>query len=177
MVPGPTARPSHRREWLLVGLAALLAWPIWTWRGKWDREGAVVDADITLITSDRDDLACAMPRAVKGLRCELESADRAWVAQPSRAEMLAPYFTTDRRMYLIAGLFEQPALKARVQAEPPEGRPRDSLRRFTAQCKLRLVEKAAKFDVRWERGQPWNPAGDAWVGTPITCRVLDDPPR
>jgi hypothetical protein len=80
--------------------------------------------------------------------------------------------TTDRQLFLIAGLFENRAVDARYRAEPPGRKPRDKLKRFTAYCKLRMVTRVQEISTRWGRSASWNrePAG-AWVAVPIECEV------
>jgi hypothetical protein len=160
-------------EWLIVAAAALLGWLLFSLRGHLPSANDVIDAPITLITSDREDLGCAAERFFGRYRCEYRAADRRWPAPPAPAEQLAGYYTEDRRMFLIPGLFEQPALAARYAQESPNHTSRDSLRRFTAQCKLRLLERTEGFQVRWVRGQDWSPGTTAWVAEPIECHIKD----
>ena len=83
-----------------------------------------------------------------------------------------PYMSDGRQMFLLPGLFEQTAVLARYEREPPERKRRDLLRRFNALCKLRLVERLEEgFDVRWLRSSPWGRSDAAWVAVPISCRV------
>jgi len=172
--PAPLrTRSSLHVEWLIVAAAALSGWLLFSLRGHLPRANDVVEAPITLITSDREDLGCAADRAFGRYRCEYQAADRRWPAPPTAAEQLAAYYTEDRRMFLIPGLFEQPALAARYAQEPPNHISRDSLHRFTARCKLRLLEKTEEFQVRWVRGKDWSPGSAAWVAEPIECKIQD----
>jgi hypothetical protein len=75
-------------------------------------------------------------------------------------------------MFLLAGLFDEPAVRARYLREPPEGVNRRALRRFTAHCKLRLVEPADQgFSVRWTHDGTWSDGSNAWVAVPVSCRT------
>ena len=87
------------------------------------------------------------------------------------AQILAPYVTTERALYLVPGLFTQPAVAARLAAEPPEDRPIESLRRFTARCQLRLIERVEGVKLRWAHGGPFGAPEAAWAGEPQNCRV------
>jgi hypothetical protein len=157
----------------MVGAAALSGWLLFSLRGHLAGANDVIEAPITLITSDRDDLGCAAERSFGRYRCEYQAADRRWPAPPAPAEQLAAYYTEDRRMFLIPGLFEQPALAARYAQESPTHTSRDSLHRFTVRCKLRLLQKTDQFKVRWVRGQDWSPGTAAWVAEPIECKIQD----
>ena len=167
--PLPVPRPQVLR-WLIIGIAAIVAGSLWSWRGK-SAAQKTVDAPITLITSDREDLACALGKAVGQYKCEFRAPGQAWPEAPAAKDKLAPYFTTDRQMFLIPGLFEQPALAARYKSDPPTGKPRDQLKRFVARCHLHLVEKVDAFQTRWATGTPFGPADGAWVAEPEDCKV------
>ncbi len=134
--------------------------------------GEVVDVAITLVSTDARALACASADAVGGKHCELESQTRPW-SRPSEGgagEVVAPYKTIpDDQTYLVAGLFDEPALRARLAIDPPDFA-KEHLR-FTARCKLRLDGKLAKAEVRWEPRGPFFPVTHVWVGTPSACSI------
>jgi hypothetical protein len=183
-------------EWLVLAAAALIAWPIWSFRGAGYRAGDTIETAITLITSDREDLSCALHKSfnatapaltpsgiaerVRGgtsigkYRCEYSAPRQAWPTPPTRDEQLVPCFTLNRQLLLVPGLFEQPALAARYAQEPPSRVARSKLRRFIARCKLRLVEQATGVQVRWVRGKPWDPIPTGWVAEPVSCSVTDE---
>jgi hypothetical protein len=162
---------GDKKQWLLVALAAAIAIPLWNFRGSLSGPGTVIDAPITLITSDRDQLSCALSRTVQKYRCAFEAPDKPWSSPPTAAETLAPYLTTHRQMFLIPGLFEQSALQQRYEREPPRGLHPSRLRRFTANCKLRLLEKVEGFHTRWARAGTWGRSSSAWVAEPLACEV------
>lgn len=130
--------------------------------------GGVVNADLTLITSDRGDVACLSEKTVERYACEFstEATNRKF---PER-DTLRPYMTRDRRVYLIPGLFLEPHLEKRYQSEPPQ-RSRDQLRRFTATCKLKPVGRLEGFKLRWAANGKWSEPQDADVATVIGCQV------
>jgi hypothetical protein len=174
--PPPSAAPAARwrlrwREWLVVVVAFAAAWPLWNWRGGVNRPGAVVDAPITLITSDRENLSCALDHSIGRLRCRFRAPGRPWPEPPQRSELLAPYVTVEKQIFLVPGLFEEPALVARYAQESPANVPRDGLRRFVARCKLRLVERVDEVQARWSEGWDWGPQRGVWVARPIACEV------
>lgn len=167
--PLPVPRPQVLR-WLIVAIAAIVAGSLWSWHGKTAGQ-KTVDAPITLVTSDREDLACALGKAVGQYKCEFRAAGQPWPEAPAAKDKLAPYFTTNRQMFLIPGLFEQPALAARYHSEPPTGKPRDQLKRFVAHCQLHLVEKVDAFQTRWMTNGVFGPADGAWVAEPHDCKI------
>jgi hypothetical protein len=172
LTPGvPHRRRPAWSEWLVVVAAVAVAWPLFNWRGKINRPGAVVDAPITLITSDRENLACALPRSIGHFRCAFRTPQERWRDPPGREDLLAPYLTPDRQMFLVPGLFVQPALLDRYAQESPARVPPERLQRFIARCRMRLVERVDDFQARWQQNGNWGPQTGAWVAEPITCRV------
>jgi hypothetical protein len=169
--PAESRSSSRAAEWAIVALGLLAALGLLNWRGNVGRPSTTVSAAITLITSDRDNLSCAMDRAVGPYRCAFVTPDRAWPEPVAPSQRLAPYVTVDRKLLLVPGLFEQPALAARYAAEPPEGVPRERLHRFSLRCELRLVERVDRFETRWSRNWPWGPQRGAWVAEPVDCRL------
>src|SRR3569623_3397372 len=135
--PLPVPRPQVVR-WLIFGIAAIVAGSLWSWRGKTAAQ-MTVDAPISLVTADREDLACARGKAVGQYKCEFRAAGQPWPEAPAPKDKLAPYFTADRQMFLIPGLVAPPALAARYESEPPTGKPREQLKRFVARSRLRLI--------------------------------------
>ncbi|MFC1642646.1 hypothetical protein ACFL5O_08165 [Myxococcota bacterium] len=160
---------------VLVG-AAIVAIPIWNARGTLPRSGDELEGPITLVASDRDDLDCAWSRSVGQFRCEFESPGRRWGDPPAPDKTLAPYYTLDRRFFLIPGLFENPSVAARYAQEPPGGVARNRLRRFVARCRLRLVERAKGVQVRWLRAGEWGSGPSGWVAQAMSCSVSDEEP-
>jgi len=159
-------------EWVLVGVAALIAWKLWDWRGSVTGPGKTTTAPITLVSADRDDLACAFGGTAAGkYRCEFDANAKPWPNPPAPTERLAPYYTTERQLYLIPGLFEQSALQKRYSMDTGNHLQRDQQKRFVARCELRLLEKVEKLKTRWLRGGDFNDAEGAWVAEPKNCTV------
>ena len=106
---------SGKRGWLIFAGLAVVVFIVWTtWgRGSGTGRGSTVQAEITLVTSDRDDLACASDKAVGSYRCEFRAPGTPWPDAFAPVDKLAGYFTLDRKLYVIPGLFEQPAIAKR----------------------------------------------------------------
>src|SRR5260370_35111416 len=90
-------RSPVRGEWVVVALALAAALPLWRSRGKVARPGLVVDAPITLITSDRENLSCALPSWVGRYRCEFQAPKRPWPGPLPPGDVLAPYDTVQQQ--------------------------------------------------------------------------------
>ena len=83
---------------------------------------------------------------------------------------LKPFYTTDRHLYLIPGLFLAPALQERFKSEPSD-KPRDMLKRFTAKCNLKIAGKVGGVRVRWLSTGAWSNPEEVEVATVIDCKV------
>lgn len=148
--PGPTVAPSSIR-----GIGA----------------GKTVPVEITLVTADARDLACAGDAAVNGARCAFDRDGKPWRGE--RSGLLAPYMTTNQVLLLVPDLFSEPAIAGRLAEEPFEGTSRADLRRFVASCSLLAQQKVKDFYVRWTPTGQWQHRADAWVGTLSGCTVRD----
>lgn len=165
-------RAPRASEWVVVAVAAVLAWPLWSWRGVVNREGLVLGETITLITSDRDNLNCALDRMVGRYRCAYRAPGEPWKGEWPRTDLLAPYVAVDgHRIFLVPGLFEQRALVRRVALEPPEGVPRDHLIRFVVRCQLRLVQRVEEVQARWSNDWSWGQEAGVWIAEPVSCEM------
>lgn len=131
--------------------------------------GGTVAADITLITSDRADVDCSAAAGVAAYRCGFSDENMPW--HGDEQNKLKPFYTTDRHLYLIPGLFLQTALQERVKSEPPEGKPREQLKRFTAKCNLKVAGKVGGVKVRWQTTGAWSNPEEVEVATVIDCKV------
>ncbi len=130
--------------------------------------GSTVAADITLVTSDRADVDCAAATGIESYRCGFSDENMPW--HGDEKDKLKPFYTSDRHLYLIPGLFLQPALEARYKAEPPN-RPRDTLKRFTAKCNLKIAGKLGGVRVRWLSTGAWSNPEEVEVATVVDCKV------
>lgn len=173
--PPSGSPPSRPRRWQVVAgvvLALALIWVFWgRGGGGSEKKGATIPAAITLVTTDRDDLACATDKSVGKYRCEFRAPGTAWPDPPAPADRLAGYYTIEQKLYVIAGLFEQPALARRYADEEQRHLARDQRPRFVAKCQLTLVDHLKDFQTRWLKDGGWNHQDDAWVATASDCQV------
>jgi hypothetical protein len=168
---GAGARLPRRPAWIVVAASVVVGIALWSWRGSVPGRGSTLEATVNLVTTDRDDLACASARTMDRTRCEFRAPGIPWPDPPARAERLAAYFTTEQQLLVIPGLFEQPAIAARYAAEEPAHLPRDLRRRFVATCRFTLAGELRDFQTRWLRTGGWNRQDEAWVAVPSDCRV------
>jgi hypothetical protein len=155
---------SRRQEWTIVAIAAVASAALFAVRGHAAGAGDVVDAPLTLIPSDRDQLACAIDHPVGAFRCAFLASGAPAEPAVAKEGLLAPYMTTERVMYLIPGLFEQPAFSNYFSLHHGDGR-------FTMDCKLRLVSFEANYRVRFRPSDDWGNGAAAWVAAPVSCKA------
>lgn len=141
-------------------------------------QGTVIDAPITLVSADKRDLACASDLEFEGYHCAFKTSQEPWPDWDlSNAEIrkktLSPYMTVDNIMFLIPGLFEDPAINERYQDDAPHSQSRDNLDRFTAQCKLKAVHQLEGVMVRWLPTGKWQGPHKVWIGEASNCQVSD----
>ena len=140
--------------------------------------GAAIDAPLTLVAADKTDLACYLGKEVAGFRCAFKGPQEPWpdldpTNDEHRKKMLAPYKTVDDTLFLIPGLFEDPAIDERYRDEAPRKKTRDKQERFTAQCKLTMVEEVSGAHVRWAPSGLWQGPHKVWIGTVSECRASE----
>jgi 4-amino-4-deoxy-L-arabinose transferase-like glycosyltransferase len=128
----------------------------------------VSSADITLLTADRGDLDCASPASIEGFRCGF--ADETTPLETVEHNRLQPFYTRGHRLYLVPGLFVEPAVAARYLSELPN-RPREQLKRFTADCHIRFLGKLAGVRTRWSSKGIWTDPQDIDVGVVSDCSI------
>lgn len=134
------------------------------------REPAIVEVELTLITSDRSDVACASSKMAGAYACGFgdDGAPRGL----DEGHTLRPYMTRDRRVYLIPGLFLETNISNRYKSEPPHV-PREQLRRFTAKCKLDKSGQLEGFKLRWATQGAWSEPQTADIAKVSTCGISD----
>ena len=151
----------------MIAATVVVAIALASWRGRIPGRGATIKASISLVTTDRDDLACASPDTFGAYRCAFRAPGKAWREPPPRADLLAAYYTVNQQLLVIPGLFEQPAVAARYAAEEPRGLPRDLRPRFVATCRFELVGELHHFQTRWLRSGGFNPQDEACDRRPV----------
>ncbi|HHH11294.1 MAG TPA: hypothetical protein ENK23_04380 [Sorangium sp.] len=137
---------------------------------KW-KVGQTVDVEITLVSTDYKNLGCAMAVEVAGKHCAFETQNKklAGKSDNSRenANLLQPYTTVDGKQLMAAGLWIQPALKAKLDKENWD----NPSPRFTVKCKFKVEGKAKEASIRWKPGIGWNSGNGWWVGTVSNCKL------
>lgn len=166
------ASVSRKRVFIGLGVAAVViigaALAMQRTPQEPNKPGSTVSADITLITSDRADVDCAAATGIGEYRCGFSDENMAW--NGDEAKKLKPFYTTDRKLYLIPGLFLQSALQERYKAEPPD-KPRDQLKRFTAKCELKILGKIGGVRVRWLATGTWSNPEEVEAASVESCKV------
>jgi hypothetical protein len=170
--PSGASRPLPRGPaWIVIAASVVLGLALWSWRGRVPGRGSTIEATVSLVTTDRDDLACASGETFGPYRCGFRAPGSPWPTPPARAALLAAYYTVNQQLLVVPGLFEQPAVAARYAAEQPRGLPRDLRPRFIATCRFELLGELRHFQTRWLRTGGWNDQHEGWVAVPSDCRV------
>ncbi len=171
--PSESGRPLSRRPaWIVLAAVAVIALAVWSFRGRHGGgAGPGSDTAINLVTTDKDDLACASEKSFGRYRCEFRAPGVPWPDPPAPADRLAGYYTMDQKLVVIAGLFEQPTLAARYAQEAQGKLPRDQRPRFSANCQLKTIDHLHDFQTRWVKSGDWNHQDDAPVAVPSDCHI------
>jgi hypothetical protein len=163
--------PALRLEWALIGLAIVLAVPIFFFtRGTPMRIGTRVRSTISLITIDRYEIWCASKKAVGEFRCAYTEPGKPITPPLPYSKTLVAYVTAHGQLLYMPGLFEEPAVAARLAKEPPRGVPKDKLRRFDAHCDIEVIGRLRaqpRFGLESGFGEPQS----AWVAVAHKCTV------
>lgn len=137
---------------------------------KW-KEGQVVDVEITLVTTDHNNLACAMADEIDGRYCAFTERNKATTkpSDPRKVDkVLQPYTTIDRVQFMAAGLWMQPELQAKLEKENWD-RPSP---RFSVRCKFHVQGKSKNAYVQWKAGEAWYPASNWYAGFVDNCHIV-----
>jgi len=135
---------------------------------KW-KVGEVVDVEITVVKSDRQDLSCASAEEVGGKHCAFEALDKP-PASPKPwskgdvnddKKLLKPYTTVDRIQFAAAGLWTDPALS-------PDKLPAT---RFSVKCKYKVEGNLKELGVRWNPTDQWYANKDWYAGSVSDCKI------
>jgi hypothetical protein len=138
--------------------------------------GQDIDVSITLVSTDAKALACWSAKDVGGRHCEFESPTQKWAKPPAEGrnpaqDLLAPYKTTDDILFLVPGLWLDPALAKRLTIDPPDFA-REHMR-FVANCKMHLEGEMDNFGVRWAQQGQWQSQPKAFIGIISACSLSE----
>jgi hypothetical protein len=152
---------------IVIGLGAGFAIlgrepPVTADRPKW-KVGDTVDVEITLVKTDRQDLACASAEEVAGKHCTFEATAKPWSKGDvsDDKKILKPYTTTDRVQFTAAGLWSDPALT-------PDKLPGA---RFSVKCKYKVEGTLKDLGVRWNPTDQWYSNKDWYAGSVSSCSL------
>lgn len=159
--------PSRRAVWIGFASIAVVVLAISGLRGH---RGSI-PASITLVSTDRDDLACASEQRFGRYRCEFRAPGVVWPDPPAPADRLVGYYTVDQQLYVIPGLFEQPALAGRYTSDESRKLARDQRQRFAAACQLKVIDHMRNFQTRWLKTGDWGHQDEAPVATASDCHI------
>jgi hypothetical protein len=173
--PEPPAKPSRSTILatilLLLGVALAIGGVAFLMKHRAERAnrfspGKEVPVEITLVAADKANLACAATEPIAGKHCAFETPAKAW-SQGSAGDdktTLRPYTTTDRRNFLAAGLWSEPALaKARFGG------------RFSVKCVFVVEGRMKQLAVRWASAGPWSESLADWAAGTVKDCVLVGP--
>jgi len=140
--------------------------------------GSVHPVEITLITGDRDRLACADDREFEGRHCEY-TASKMRKPRPSdaplddnRVNIIQPYRTAiGNHLVFIAGVWNTPAVAVRHHQEPPQGKADKELKRFATTCQLRFLGSMEDVWARWGPATKWYKEKHAPVAVAESCEI------
>ena len=151
---------------IVIGLGAGFAilgreQPAQVAKPKW-KTGETVDVEITLVSTDRNDLACASTEEIGGKHCAFEAANK---PHPKGATddktLLKPYTTTDQVNLAAAGLWSEPAL---APGKLPAAR-------FSVKCKYKVEGTLKTLGVRWRDGEQFFPNTEWYAGAVSDCKL------
>lgn len=136
---------------------------------KWP-PGSIVDVELTLVTTDYGNLACAMRSEVGGRYCAFREQDNAVEkpADPRESDkVLQPFTSVDRMQFMASGLWMHDDLRAKLDRED-WARPSP---RFSVKCKLHVQGKSKDAFIQWKAGERWHPANGWLVGHLEACTI------
>jgi len=140
-----------------------------TAKPKW-KVGQTVTVELTLVTTDYKDLACAMKQEVKGQYCAYEAENkRRSKGADSRKDpnVLQPYTTVDNIQLIASGVWTSEALKKKLEKENWD-RPSP---RFSVKCRYKVESVARGAKIQWGPGKGWIPANGWYVGHVESCKL------
>jgi hypothetical protein len=135
---------------------------MWLLRGRPPGVGAILDAPISVVPEDAERLGCVLPYAVGAYRCEYADDFNRFAPPPTPGERVQPFVTTEHDVYLVPGLFTQPAIAAFSAGHRGV--------RFVARCRVRLLARVPTPRIRFQPTDGWDDSKDpAWLAEPVSC--------
>jgi hypothetical protein len=130
---------------------------------KW-KTGEVADVEITLVSTDRQDLACASTDEIAGKHCAFEAVGKPWSKGASSDDktLLKPYTTVDGVQFTAAGLWSDASLGPGKL--PPA--------RFSVKCKYKVDGTLHSVGVRWHDGEQFFPNNEWYAGSVSDCKLV-----
>ena len=166
---------SQLKLWIAIGVGVVIAVLIVFKPGTNSQSGpplaavgSTVPGDLTLVNADRNELECAASKGVQNYQCGF--IDDKQARQLDEKDKLRPFMTVDRQLYLIPGLFLEPSIGQRYNAEPAN-KPRGEQKRFTAKCTMKIVGDLDGVKLRWAPDGAWEPAKKFSVATVSNCKI------
>lgn len=132
-------------------------------RGRPSKHSEVFSVATTLVPSDIVDLACDAAPAVGGERCAFAGGH----PDATLKHPLRPFVTLDREVILLRGVFESPAVAARVSAARRAG----SKETLTLDCRVKFLGLLAEAGVRWREGDAFSRQRELRVGAVKDCQL------
>jgi hypothetical protein len=115
--------------------------------------------------ADRGRLACALPWFYDHYSCVFQAAGEEFEPPPAEADRLQPFVTLDREVFLLPGLFLDPAVAAHLAGDSTGAR-------FVANCKVEFLRRADGVKLRFSESAPWaEPKEPVWLAIPGECKV------
>jgi hypothetical protein len=125
------------------------------------RVGSTRVVELTLVRSDKENLACASDQTVAGLHCGYRRDFGAAGGSADDSQVLQPYNTINDELLLGAGLWTSPDLKGPL---PPS--------RFSVVCNYHVQGIAGSAAIRFAVGAPFGPVGKTVTVGSLTDCVL-----
>lgn len=124
--------------------------------------GSVRTVELTLLKRDKQALACASDEMVAGLHCGYrDDSERADSSSPTDPKVLQPLNTTDKKLFLGAGLWTSAALKESL----PNGR-------FVVTCAYHVQGVVRSASVRFAAKRAMSPLKRTVTAGTLTDCVL-----
>jgi hypothetical protein len=126
------------------------------------RIGATRTVELTLVSNDKRNLACAADKVIAGLRCAYRSdSSEAGPMSPDDPTILQPYNTITNELLLGAGLWPSPGLKAPLPVH-----------RFSVVCNFHVVGVMKSGSVRFGPDGPFGRLTKTVPVGPLTDCVI-----